>query len=110
MRMLGQAASQGFVRHVSFGMLILHRIMKKIGGKSGMWEIGGKSGMEEVGGKSGIESIRGKNGVCFSSEYSLWIAFCSCPRHTEFVIVSMASQIGTNVESLHDEFSHWSKL
>ena len=101
MRMLGQAASQGFVRHVSFGMLILHRIMKKIGGKSGM---------EEVGGKSGMENIRGKNGVCFSLEYSLWIAFCRCPRHTEFVIVSMASQMGTNVESLHFEFSHWNKL
>ena len=110
MRMLGQAASQGFVRHVSFGMLILHRIMKKIGGKSGMGKIGGKSGMEEVGGKSGMENIRGKNGVCFSLEYSLWIAFCRCPRHTEFVIVSMASQMGTNVESLHFEFSHWSKL
>ena len=110
MRMLGQAASQGFVRHVSFGMLILHRVMKKIGGKSGRGKIGGKSGMEEVGGKSGIESIRGKNGVCFSPEYSLWIGFWRCPRHTEFVIVSMASQMGTNVKSLRFEFSHWNKL
>ena len=62
MRMLGQAASQGFVRHVSFGMLILHRIMKKIGGKSGMGKIGGKSGMD---------NIRGKNGVCLSLEYRI---------------------------------------
>ena len=63
MRLLGQATSQGSGRHVSFGTLILHRFMKKIGGKRGMEKIGGKSGMEKIGGKSGMENIGGKNGV-----------------------------------------------
>ena len=45
-----------------------------------------------------------------SLEHSLWTALCCCPRDTEFAIVSMASEIGTNVVTLHLEFCHWNKL
>ena len=31
-------------------------------------------------------------------------------RDAEFAIVSMASEIGTNVVTLHLEFCHWNKL
>ena len=63
------------------------RLMTKIGGRRPLENICGKSG-----GKRGTEEIGGKS------------------RKRGMTIVSMASEIGTNVVSLHFEFCHWNKL